>query len=86
MIKTALKTAAVTATIAGSAFMAGPAMAGTNNHGEAIGNNVNVTIVGGYGVTCGSVSVAGQSGTNCNGNAIENDSNASGTGGFSRNG
>ncbi|WP_067481107.1 hypothetical protein [Actinomadura hibisca] len=73
MIKTALKTAAVAATLAGSALAAGPAMAGTNNHGEAVGNNVNVMIVGGYGVTCGSVSVAGQASTNCNGNATWND-------------
>ncbi|MBO2451540.1 hypothetical protein J4573_30920 [Actinomadura barringtoniae] len=85
MIKTALKTGAVTATIAGATFMAGPAMASphNHNHGNAIGNTVNVTIVGGYGVTCGSVSVAGQAGTNCNHNGVKNHSNASDAGGNS---
>ncbi|MGK5551141.1 hypothetical protein ACSNOI_05955 [Actinomadura kijaniata] len=83
MIKTALTTAAVTATLAGGVFMAGPATADTRNqnHGQAVGNNVSVTIVGGYGVTCGSASVAGQAGTACNGNGVYNDDNASLTGG-----
>ncbi|MBW8484975.1 hypothetical protein [Actinomadura parmotrematis] len=83
MIKIALRTAAVSATLAGTALMAAPAFAGTSNsnHGNAVGNNVAVTIVGGYGVTCGSVSVAGQSGTDCNGNGVHNHANHSGTAG-----
>jgi hypothetical protein len=87
VIKTALKAGAVTATIAGTTFMAGPAMANphNHNHGNAIGNTVNVTIIGGYGVTCGSVSVAGQSGTDCNHNGVKNHANSSSTGGGSGN-
>lgn len=86
MIRTALKTTAVAATIAGATLMSGPAFAGGHNDGTAIGNNINVTIVGGYGVTCGSVSVAGQSGTDCNGNDVTNKGNASTGTGSSSNG
>jgi hypothetical protein len=74
MIKTALKTAAVTATLAGAAFMASPASAGVHpgNDGQANGNNIHVTIVGGYGVTCGSVSLSSQTATSCDANDVEN--------------
>ncbi|WP_433329764.1 hypothetical protein [Spirillospora sp. CA-294931] len=82
MIKTALKTGAVAATIAGATLMASPANAGNENTGQANGNNVNVTIVGGYGVTCGAVSLASQSNTECNGNGVWNAGNASTTGGL----
>lgn len=77
MIRTALKTTAVAATLTGATFMAGPAFAGggPHNHGTANNNTVNVTIVGGYGVTCGSVSLSSQTATGCNGNHVENDSN-----------
>ncbi|MFC6879722.1 MULTISPECIES: hypothetical protein [Actinomadura] len=87
MIKTALKTGAVAATLAGAAFVATPAMANTNgnNNGQANGNNVNVQIVGGYGVTCGSVSLAGQSGTDCNGNGVHNHGNDSESGAIAGN-
>ncbi|WP_157429862.1 hypothetical protein [Actinomadura oligospora] len=85
MIKTALKTATVTATIAGATFLAAPAHADTHTHntnkGRATGNTVNFMVVGGYGVTCGTVSVAGQAGTSCDGDAVHNDGNRSLAGG-----
>ncbi|WP_147341063.1 hypothetical protein [Actinomadura logoneensis] len=85
MIKTVLRTAAVTATVAGTVLLAVPAQAGTHIHnsnkGRATGNTVNFMIVGGYGVTCGTVSVAGQAGTACDGNATHNDANRSLSGG-----
>ncbi|MFC4912188.1 hypothetical protein [Actinomadura gamaensis] len=79
MIKTVLKTATVAATIAGATFLAAPANASTHNHnqGNAIGNTTNFLIVGGYGVTCGTVSVAGQAGTSCDGNSVHNLANHS---------
>ncbi|TDD82941.1 hypothetical protein [Actinomadura rubrisoli] len=83
MIRTAIKTGTVVAALAGAALMASPANAAPldNNHSSANGNNVNQVIVGGYGVTCGSVSLASpKSGTNCNGNGIYNAGNASETG------
>jgi hypothetical protein len=82
LIRTALKTGAVVATLAGTAFAAAPANADTYNHNTAVGNTTNVMIVGGYGVTCGSVSVGSQSGTGCNGNHVYNGHNHSGTGGW----
>ncbi|MCP2342875.1 hypothetical protein [Actinomadura rupiterrae] len=84
MIRTVLKTATVAATIAGATFLAAPANASTHNHnhGTANGNNVNFMIVGGYGVTCGSVSLSSQSGTSCNGNGVHNLANHSDAEGF----
>lgn len=73
MIRTALKTSAIAATIAGAIFLASPAYADTENEGSASHNNVNVTVIGGYGVTCASVAVAGNSGQNCSHNRIVNE-------------
>ncbi|MFC5187048.1 hypothetical protein [Actinomadura harenae] len=85
VIKTVLKTATVTATIAGATFLAGPAHADTHTHntnrGTANGNTVNFVMVGGYGVTCGTVSLAGQAGTSCDGDSVRNDGNRSLAGG-----
>ncbi|MEV5569616.1 hypothetical protein AB0L06_06175 [Spirillospora sp. NPDC052269] len=85
MIKTVLKTATVTATIAGATFLAAPAHADTHtrththtqnsNKGKAVHNTVNFILIGGYGVTCGTVSVAGQAGTACDNNHIRNHGN-----------
>jgi hypothetical protein len=66
VIKTALKTSAFAAVLAGATFMGAPAFAGTSNEGDASHNNINVTVIGGYGVTCASVAVAGQADTSCN--------------------
>jgi hypothetical protein len=85
VIRTALKTSAIAATIAGATFMASPAHAGVENEGSAYGNNVNVTIIGGYGVTCASVAVAGNSGANCNHNKIANIGNSDAVGNGSGN-
>lgn len=89
MIKNVLKAATVTATVAGATFLAAPAHADTHhtrtdnhNRGTAIGNTTNFMIVGGYGVTCGSVSVAGQSGTSCDGDTVRNHGNRSLSGGL----
>lgn len=80
MIRTALKTSAIAATIAGATLLASPAYAGTENEGSASHDNVNVTVIGGYGVTCANVAVAGNAGMNCSHNRIfnEDDLNAVG--------
>lgn len=85
MIKTAFKTGVVVAALAGTALTAAPASAASHdhNHGNAVGNNVNVVIVGGYGVTCGSVSLASKSGAGCNGNHVKNAHTHGGAAGWS---
>jgi hypothetical protein len=85
VIRTALKASAIAATIAGATFMASPANAGVNNNGSAYNDNVNVTVIGGYGVTCASVAVAGQSGGNCNHNHVWNGGNTNSIGNGSGN-
>lgn len=71
MIRTALASTAVVATIAGSALLAPPAYADNGkNHGHANKNSVTFNIVGGYGITvsCNTVAISGQSSTECKGN------------------
>jgi hypothetical protein len=73
VIRTAIKTTAVAATIGGAMFLASPAYAGIDNDGSASHDTTNVTVIGGYGVTCTSVAVAGNSGMNCSHNRVFND-------------
>lgn len=68
MIRTALKASTIAAAIAGATLMASPANASSHNFGQANHDTVNVFVIGGYGVTCASVAVSGQSGGNCNHN------------------
>ncbi len=74
VIRTVLKTAVVTATLAGASLaVTAPASADTHwgdNNNHTRGGNAVVNIIGGYGVNCGSASVGGQSTTNCNGNSF----------------
>jgi hypothetical protein len=76
VIKTTLKTAAATATIAGLSFIAaGPALANgapdnTWNNLPATGNTTFVSVYGAGdgGNTCAGVNLATQTPTSCNGN------------------
>ncbi len=80
MIRTAIRTTAVAAALAGASFSAAPAFAGVHNRGYARHDTVTINVIGGYGVTCVNAGVASNAGQNCSHNTISNsdDSNSNG--------